>query len=309
MEVILIILAATYAISGKHKKDTSLAAYRAGKEPEGLVKARMRHERGGGRFVTRPGKDSKPKGPGATRLLIASRWAGACEKSKTKGEDKVKRWKAWYEEQAPQRDQAWRDKQNRKIEKRSDRLDRWQGRWTRTKNATQNVKDAAKGVFYSVDGEESESTSAGNTTEQPAEQQPAQTESAGEDTSGQSEPAANNAADAPGGAGPPQQSNTTTNTSTGSGDIVEYKQAAAALRAAAERVEQYRVDLSAMADGLGGKKWGEEVHGTIRDMDNTLHEIAGDYRDMAGQMQQEGDNVADAEDAHPYVPGPEVVNA
>ena len=63
VEVILLILAATYAVSGKHTKDTSLAAYKAGKEPPGLVKARLRHEAGGGRFVTRPGKDKQqPKG-------------------------------------------------------------------------------------------------------------------------------------------------------------------------------------------------------------------------------------------------------
>lgn len=334
MEIILMILAATYMVGGKHNKDTSLAAYRAGKEPPGLVKARLRHEAGGGRFITRPGKDKKPKGPGATRLLIASRWSVACEKAKTKNEDKLQRWRAWYEEQAPNRDQAWRDKQRNKMDRRAARLDRWQGRWTATKDAAKNA------VSRRGDGDEDtdvaseqqpDAVSAGNNTpEQPAAgQQPNKTDeplkiqfptvdaAEGLKNSPQrpwpERPSAAESArvltDANQAAKEAKEANATTNTSNGTGDIVDYEQAATALRAAAERVEQYRVDLSAMADGLGGKKWGEEVHGPIRDMDRDLVEIAATYRDLAHQMQQEGDNVSDAEDAHPYVPGQEVVNA
>ncbi len=85
------------------------------------------------------------------------------------------------------------------------------------------------------------------------------------------------------------------------GDSV-YNAAADRLTNAAERVEQYRADLAAMADGLDGKKWGVEVHGPIRDMDGHLATVASTYRDLAGQMQQQGDSVSDAHDAHPYVP-------
>jgi len=85
------------------------------------------------------------------------------------------------------------------------------------------------------------------------------------------------------------------------GDSV-YDAAADRLINAAERVEQYRADLAAMADGLDGKKWGVEVHGPIRDMDGHLSTVASTYRDLAAQMQQQGDSVSDAHDAHPYVP-------
>ena len=305
MEPILLIAAVTYMVSGKYGKDTAQSAYKAGKEPPGLVKARLRHEAGGGRFVTRPGKDKKqPKGPGATRLLIASRWSNACEKAKTKSEDKLQRWKAWYEEQAPQRDQAWRDKQKKKINNRAERLDKWQGRWTSVKSAAAGAKDAVKTAMSSDTDAVTEQQPAADdptepespTSEQSANPEP---EPAGDSTTadGQNEPT---------GSGP---GGTDQQPTTSAGGVMDYQQAASALRAAATRVEQYRTDLSEMADGLGGKNWGVEVHGDIRDMDSNLADISADYRDMANQMQQEGDNVADAEDAHPYVPGQEVVNA
>jgi len=81
-----------------------------------------------------------------------------------------------------------------------------------------------------------------------------------------------------------------------------YQQSATRLQNAAERVEQYRQDLAAMADGLDGKRWGVEVHGPIRDMDGHLAAVEGIYRDLAGQMQQQGDNVSDAHDRAPWVP-------
>jgi hypothetical protein len=81
-----------------------------------------------------------------------------------------------------------------------------------------------------------------------------------------------------------------------------YNAAADRLTNAAERVEQYRADLAAMADGLDGKRWGVEVHGPIRDMDGHLAAVEGIYRDLAGQMQQQGDNVSDAHDRAPWVP-------
>src|SRR5699024_6905007 len=61
------------------------------------------------------------------------------------------------------------------------------------------------------------------------------------------------------------------------GGRMHYSSAAQTLRTAAGHVDRYRSDLSAMADGLGGKQWGVEVHGPIRDMDAALATTAGNY--------------------------------
>src|SRR5690606_18861930 len=113
VEIFILCAAVAYMFTGKFNKDTAQAAYKAGHEPPGVVKARMRHERGGG--VRTPA--GTPKGRGATRLMLAQRWANACEKAKDKQDDKHRRWRAWFAEQAPQRDQQWREKQANKIAK------------------------------------------------------------------------------------------------------------------------------------------------------------------------------------------------
>lgn len=320
MEVALMMLAAAYMLTGKFNKDTAQAAYKAGKEPPGLVKARMRHAAGGGRRQSGTGK---PKGPGATRLLLASRWSGACQKAQDKGEDKLRRWQAWYAEQAPTRDAAWREKQQKRMARRGQRLDKWQGRWTRT-------KDTVNPANLRRDRDEQRAWDENTRRDQDAEQQVAEAQGDAQQLRDQAPPQAADtqptaAAPVATGEQPEQSAATTAPTGTAAasaavaeqssttrssvGGIVDYQSAATALQAAAERVEQYRTDLSAMADGLGGNQWGVEVHGPIRDMDTNLSEIAGDYRDLAVQMQQQGDNVRDAEDAHPYVPGEHVVNA
>lgn len=302
VEVILLILAATYAVSGKHTKDTSLAAYKAGKEPPGLVKARLRHEAGGGRFVTRPGKDKQqPKGPGATRLLIASRWANACEKSKTRGEDKLKRWQAWYDERAPHRDKAWRDKQNRKMDKRAERLDKWQGRWTRTKNA----KDAAKDAF-SRRGEESEpeASSAGNTPEQPAEQQPSKSDEPlkVEFPTVNANERIDKLADHDRRV---KEARSSTNT-TEEGDAV-YTSGAATMHNHAAEVEGYQKALTALGQDMADVKWGAEVHGPLADMHTKLKSVAARYRNLAETVKHQGDNVNDAYDDAPWSPDHQVL--
>src|SRR5699024_8922474 len=116
-------------IGGKFDKDKTQAAYKAGKEPPGLAKARMRHESGGGLIRKSPGgaknQKGKPAGHGAMRLALSQRWSQACEKSQDRAADKHRRWRQWYSEQAPERDQAWRDKQSRRIEKSQNRADKF----------------------------------------------------------------------------------------------------------------------------------------------------------------------------------------
>lgn len=102
------------------KGRTDTAAYNSGKEPPGLVRARMRHAAGGARTAT-----GRPVGRGAFGLLVASRWAEACRAAQHRGEHRAARRRAWFDETAPQRDQRWRDTQRRRL----DRADRARARW------------------------------------------------------------------------------------------------------------------------------------------------------------------------------------
>lgn len=308
MEVILLILAATYAVSGKHRKDTSIAAYKAGKEPPGLVKARLRHEAGGGRFSTRPGKEKTPKGPGATRLLIASRWAAACEKAKTKSEDDLRRWHAWYQEQAPDRDQAWRDKQQRKMQRRADRLDKWQGRWTRTKTATAGIKDKLGRTGESGENSQHGEATTSDSSDQPA-QQPETTAQSGTSGQNESSPTGSNTPAEPG----PTSLHTgstaaipTHSTETTSGGAV-YQQGAATLHNHADEVDGYDKALTALGQDLESRGWGAEVHGPLSDMHTKLQNVAARYRDLAEKAKHQGDNVNDSYDEAPWAPDREAL--
>lgn len=121
MELLLICAAIAYTLTGKFSKDTNQAAYKAGKEPPGLARARMRHESGGG--ARKP--SGKPAGKGATRLLLSQRWSHACEKAKDRADDKHRRWQAWYAEQAPHRDEQWRGKQEKRLANSKRRADKF----------------------------------------------------------------------------------------------------------------------------------------------------------------------------------------
>ncbi len=298
MEPILLIAAVTYMVSGKYGKDTAQSAYKAGKEPPGLVKARLRHEAGGGRFRTRPGKDKKePKGPGATRLLLASRWAGACEKSKTKQEDKLRRWHAWYQERAPHRDQAWRDKQRKKLNNRAERLDKWQGRWTSTKSAAAGAKEAVKGALSSNKDTESEKPAAETASEQPNQQHAP--EPAPEPT------AAEAGADAP--ANPPSSSQpTNTSSSQQEGDAV-YKSGASTMQNHAAEVEGYQKALTSLGEDMADVGWGNEVHTPLADMHTKLKSVAVRYRNLAETVKHQGDAVNDSYDEAPWSPDHKVL--
>lgn len=326
MEIILMILAASYMVGGKHSKDTSLAAYRAGKEPPGLVKARLRHEAGGGRFVTRPGKDKQPKGPGATRLLIASRWANACHKSKIRGEDKLKRWQAWYDERSPHRDKAWRDKQQRKIERRADRLDRWQGRWTATKDAAKNAVSRRSDEDTDAVTDEAQQPDAVSTDtvpEQPGpHQQPAQTDkplkiefptvdaAEGLKNSPQrpwpERPSATESAQVL------QESNqaakaadTTTHTSEQGGAV--YESGASEMHNHADEVDGYEKALTGLGQDMQTVGWGAVVHAPLADMHTKLQSVSGRYRNLAETVKHQGDTVNDAYDEAPWSPDRDVL--
>lgn len=98
------------------------AAYASGKEPPGVAKARMRHENGGGGRSP----SGRPKGKGAFRLLLADRWANACESARQRGEHKARRRREWYETKvAPREDEAYKAKQLAKLEKADKARDRW----------------------------------------------------------------------------------------------------------------------------------------------------------------------------------------
>src|SRR5690606_40614572 len=49
-----------------------------------------------------------------------------CQKAADRQHDKLRRWRAWYAEQAPQRDEQWRAKQRAKLQRRQRRLQRFE---------------------------------------------------------------------------------------------------------------------------------------------------------------------------------------
>lgn len=352
MELFLMCIAVAYTLTGKFNKDTAQSAYKAGKEPPGLVKARMRHESGGGNWKPTKSGKSKPAGKGGARLVLASKWAQACEKTKDRSDAKHRAWRAWFAEQADEHDQQWRDKQARRIAKSEQRAEQFAR--TRGILAHPVAARADKHERQAWDENARRDSDADQSTGQDTEQALARTrdeaqqlrqqeqEQSADGEAGQSArddehdrcphcldggwvltgqgmspcscPAgvaeghtADN--DTDGELAEEPAATTETPTSAQTGGTAVYEAAAAKLHAAAEGIERYRADLAAMADGLAAKQWGTEVHGPIGDMDQHLADVAGSYRDLAGQMQQQGDSVNDAHDEHPYVPGGDVVLA
>lgn len=108
--IFTIVVIAYFLKSGK----VDTAAYNSGKEPPNVVKARLRHEAGGGR---RDPKTNRPRGPGAFRLLARSRWANACAAAQQRGDHRAQRKRQWYDDNRDRRDEAWRAKRLRRLER------------------------------------------------------------------------------------------------------------------------------------------------------------------------------------------------
>lgn len=88
-----------------------------------------------------------------------------------------------------------------------------------------------------------------------------------------------------------------------------YQEAVEQLIRQADECARYRQELSAFADTLAGKGWGEQVTGPVQDMHSRLSAAEGKYRDLAAQMGQQGNRGNEAYDQAPWVPGPEAVMA
>lgn len=281
MEILLICFAVAYMVTAKFTADTAQAAYKAGKEPPGVEKARRRHARGGGRRSPRTGK---PQGPGAARMVAATKWSQSCEKAKDRMEDKHQRWRAWYAEQAPHRDQQWRDKQRKRLEKRADRLDKWQSRWTRTKDAVNpNVRKAETAAWQENYDRDLAADEAATEGEVP------------DPTPGTDSCAAGTTP----GTAAPEISTPSTDTT---GGALVYQDAAAQLHNHADEVEGYQNALTMLGDEMEAEGWGAEVHTPLSEMHTSLQQVAGRYRDLAEQIKQQGDNVNDAYDDAPWAP-------
>lgn len=306
MEILLICFAVAFMATGKFQKDTAQAAYKAGKEPPGLQKARMRHERGGARHSPKTGK---PKGPGSTRMIAATKWGHACEKAKDRMEDRHRRWRAWYQEQAPQRDQQWREKQQRRLEKRGQRLDKWQSRWTQTKDTLNPAARAREDEAWQRNAEpDQDSPAATGEADESDESDEAAAAAPGvpetdEPGEADTEPAEteHTAADQPSPAGA-AATQPDSNTNLTEGGATVYDQAAQELNNHGDEAEGYQQALAQLGDEMGGAGWGAEVHAPLSEMHTQLAQVAGRYRDLAEQIKHQGDQVNDAYDEAPWAP-------
>lgn len=105
---------------------------------------------------------------------------------------------------------------------------------------------------------------------------------------------------------PPEAPASSTATPSSTGGTV-YEQGAAELLNSAEEIEGYKHALGGLGRDLEALKWGEEVHGPLNDMHTGLASVATIYRDLAELIKNQGDQVNDAYDEAPWVPGPEAV--
>lgn len=130
LETWLLVVAVAYFVSGKHRKDTAIAAYEAGKEPPGVAKARMRSDGGGGHGRGRGGSGGRSGRGGGDGLgaLIGTWWRGAMGAATARAQHNAERRRAWNEDQAPNRDEAWQEKQRARLAKRGTKIDRFRRR-------------------------------------------------------------------------------------------------------------------------------------------------------------------------------------
>ncbi|OLM28385.1 hypothetical protein Ae717Ps2_6492c [Pseudonocardia sp. Ae717_Ps2] len=304
------------------KGRTDTAAYSNGKEPPGLARARMRHENAGGARTS----SGRPTGRGAFGLLVASRWANACQAAQQRGEHRAARRRAWYDATAPGRDERWRAAQQRRLE----RADRARARWAHARGLTATSTDspgtgagAGGGVLELWGRRRDTRTSAGPVTGSaggavvatddpglpsrvPAADGQVPAARPTPDGNGDGE-AVDPDVPAPATESPPSTSTTTSTTSTSCGGPGMYEAAVTRLAAAADACGVYRTQLSGFTDRLAGQGWGEQVTGPLSDSLTVLADAESAYRDLASQMRAQGDQGRDAYEAAPYVPGPHAV--
>lgn len=313
----------------KGKVDT--AAYSNGKEPPGVVRARMKHDAGGGARTS----SGRPTGRGAFGLMLASRWANACEAARQRDEHKAARRRAWYDETAPEKDAAWREKQLRKLERSDWARERWaQARglisrptagtatdpWARRATTTSQGRNQSTPITDSPtsdtdagpeDGEHT-TTDPASPTDQPTTDEPAPgpaPESTTPDpdppTAGTPPPAARPSTENDNDNDNDDHSSTAATPNQGSSNM--YDEAVNRLIQAADQVAEYRSNLIAFADRLAGDGWGTEVTGPLQDTQTSLTAWENLYRDTAERIKNQGDQGAAAYDQAPYVPGPHAV--
>lgn len=307
----------------KSKVDT--AAYANGKESPGVAKARLRHENhGGGRSAS-----GRPKGSGAFRLLLASRWDNACKSAAQRADHRAARRRDWFDRTKNSRDERWRGKMQRRLDRADERRDRWAGLLTGLRPdefRRRRTEDAAWRENAQRDDEAARrETTNGETTN--GETKPTDPETA-------SNPATNRTArtrpDRPG--TKPRQRlksalvlprkaaviatkpagtspNPVGNAPAAEGNTNVYLIAVTRLTAEADRIAAWRTNLKSLSDGLAAKGWGSAVTGPTADMDSELASIEGDYRTLAAQMKQQGDNGKAAYEQAPWVPSAEAVLA
>jgi hypothetical protein len=300
----------------KTKVDTT--AYANGKESPGVTKARLRHESGGG---ARSAK-GRPQGTGAFRLVLASRWANACEAARQRGDHKAKRRRDWFEKTKDDRDEKWQGKMQRRLERADERRSRWADRLAGLSPAemrSRRKEDAAWRENAQRDAEpvDDEATVGDVTKATPdAVPDPAvnrkiqdQVRPGAKPTLRPRTPGPIGKPTAGGGTGAGKSPQPVGNAPTTEGQNNVYMDAVTKLTRAADGVAAWRNGLKQFGDGLEAKGWGQQVTGVIKDMITELNDIEGVYRDRAAQMKQQGDNGKAAYEQAPWVPSAEAALA
>lgn len=291
------------ALVVKHGK-TDLAAYRAGREAPSIEKFRKRHEArqkwlDGDRKLTSPSKQGG-KQPGPMRKWFRAVRDNAADELIEKQNHKSEARREWYRRNADQHEQQWQTKWQGKLNKRERKVRQW---------------GEKKGVLDPAGPEPAEDESADEPTgESPAqpqqpqsdEPQPTKTDEplTTQDPTVEDFPARPEPAKAEKPAEPAEPTFGTGSDSgtptpapaTPTGGTV-HEQGAQELTESADEVRQFCTDMDGFADGLGGRRYGNEITGLAGEISTILTEAGDIYADLAEQIQQQGDDVRDAHDS------------
>lgn len=286
------------ALVVKHGK-TDLAAYRAGWEAPSIEKFRKRHEArqkllDGERKLTSPSKQGG-KQPGPMRKWFRAVRDNAADELIEHENHKSAARREWYRKTAPNREAQWQTKWQGKLNKRERKVRQW---------------GEKKGVLDPAGPEPAEEESAGEPTgESPA--QPQQTKTDEPQQTKTDEPPAESPAqpqqtqsDEP---QPTELAEPTFGTGSDSGTPTPapatptggtvHEQGAQELTESADEVRQFCTDMDGFADGLGGRRYGNEITGLAGEISTILTEAGDIYADLAEQIQQQGDDVRNAHDS------------